>query len=161
MFIVFQNILSMTWSFFVQIEMSTLKRLPCHDIWRMMPGVVPGPPCLNSEEVTHGAAHWLRKWVQFNKIVIKMSHNPLRHGPFTFSLLRWSFAIWAIEILTKLKWMRSRLDIIMDKSTDDSLDASLCDANLEELKEQWTLKQLELSKQVSEVLIGLWPCPMK
>ena len=49
----------------------------------------------------------------------------------------------------------------MDKSTDDPLDASLCDANLEKLKEQWTLKQLELSKQVSEVLIGKWQGPMK
>jgi len=39
----------------------------------------------------------------------------------------------------------------MDESTKDSLNESLCDANLEELKEQWTLKQLELSKQVSEV----------
>jgi len=39
----------------------------------------------------------------------------------------------------------------MDMSTENSLDESLGDANLEELKEQWTLKQLELSKQVSEV----------
>ena len=41
----------------------------------------------------------------------------------------------------------------MDESNKDSLNESLCDTNLEELKEQWTLKQLELSKQVSEVLI--------
>ena len=41
---------------------------------------------------------------------------------------------------------------MMDESTEDSFNESLCDANLEELKEQWTLKQLELSKQVSEVL---------
>ena len=45
---------------------------------------------------------------------------------------------------------------MMDESTEDSLNESLCDANLEELKEQWTLKQLELSKQVSEVLYDQW-----
>jgi len=39
----------------------------------------------------------------------------------------------------------------MDESTENSLGESLGDANLEELKAQWTLKQLELSKQVSEV----------
>ena len=49
----------------------------------------------------------------------------------------------------------------MDRSTENSFDESLGDANLEELKEQWTLKQLELSKKVSEVLIDKWQGLMK
>ena len=40
----------------------------------------------------------------------------------------------------------------MDKSIKDHVsDEPLSDANLEELKQQWTLEQLELSKRVSEV----------
>ena len=41
---------------------------------------------------------------------------------------------------------------MMDKSTKDhASDKPLSDANMEELKQQWTLEQLELSKRVSEV----------
>jgi len=40
----------------------------------------------------------------------------------------------------------------MDKSIKDHVsDEPLSDANMEELKQQWTLEQLELSKRVSEV----------
>ena len=41
---------------------------------------------------------------------------------------------------------------MMDKSTKDHVsDKPLAEANMEELKQQWTLEQLELSKRVSEV----------
>ena len=40
----------------------------------------------------------------------------------------------------------------MEGSSKVLLDESFDDGNLEELKEQWTLEQLKLSKQVSQVL---------
>ena len=41
----------------------------------------------------------------------------------------------------------------MDDSTKERLDEPTFDADMEELKQQWTLEQLELSKSVSEVLL--------
>ena len=41
----------------------------------------------------------------------------------------------------------------MDDSTKERLDEPTFDADIEELKQQWTLEQLELSKRVSEVLL--------
>jgi len=44
-----------------------------------------------------------------------------------------------------------RLKTKMDDSTKERLDEPTFDADMEELKQQWTLEQLELSKRVSEV----------
>ena len=46
-----------------------------------------------------------------------------------------------------------RLKTKMDDSTKERLDEPTFDADIEELKQQWTLEQLELSKRVSEVLL--------
>ena len=46
-----------------------------------------------------------------------------------------------------------RLKTKMDDSTKERLDEPTFDADIEELKQQWTLEQLELSKSVSEVLL--------
>ena len=46
-----------------------------------------------------------------------------------------------------------RLKTKMDDSTKERLDEPTFDADMEELKQQWTLEQLELSKRVSEVLL--------
>ena len=51
-----------------------------------------------------------------------------------------------IKSVTQKKRLKTKME-----AKDQVSDETLSDSNLEELKQQWTLEQLELSKRVSEV----------